>query len=239
MNFTKNKQSNTIVIYGCGNSINDLTTKEIEKLSKYDSIGFNWFCFSHIPTTYYLVREQCNIPKRVHGEENIDNFYNLINKYYKQSCLIIHDLSNHSPNAYDYSDIKNIKRFNNNNYIIVKDVKLEGNDPGVERWRKESIFKVGIIHGKCTLTNALHFSIWMGYENIIFVGVDLYNSQYFWLNNKTRYSVKNKNKDKDSIHSTYTSVIFLIKNIRKYYPEINMYNYSEKSLLTQFFNVEK
>lgn len=237
--FDKNNRTDTVVIYGCGSSINDLTDLDRYTLSQFDSVAFNWFCFSHIPVTYYIVREQANIPKRVHGDETIDNFYYLINKYYKNSILVVHNLYHHSPKAFNY----------NNNYhkepgrkfvphmIGVKDIKLKGNDPGVERWREESIFKNGIYHGKTTMTNALHFVVWMGYSRIIFVGVDLYDSRYFWMGDKTRYSVKNKNKTKESKHQTAGDTLSLIKKVKEVYLDIKMYTYNKKSLLSNVIRV--
>jgi len=53
----KTKNSNTIVVYGCGLSINSIGKKQRSILSKFDSIGFNWFCKSDIPTTFYLLRD--------------------------------------------------------------------------------------------------------------------------------------------------------------------------------------
>ena len=233
----KVKKSDTIIIYGCGSSINDITDMQYEDLKGFESCGFNWFCFSGIPTTYYIVREQANIPKRVHGKETISNFYQEINDGYKQSCLVIHDLKNHSPKAFDYSDPKNCKRFLLN-YVIVNDIKLDDNNPGVEKWKNENIFKSGVYHGKNTLTNALHFSVWMRYKRIIFVGVDLYDSRYFWLDDdETRYSVKSKNKDAGSRHQTATDVISLVKRMKKCYPKIKMYTYNKKSLLANYIGV--
>ena len=234
----KVKKSDTITIYGCGSSINNLTENEKDRLHQFDSVAFNWFAFSHIPVTYYLVREQANIPKRVHGDETVDNFYYLINKYYKKSCIVIHDLKHHSPDAYDYSCYNNPTRQFIPSYITVKDVKLKGNDPGVERWRKENILKDGIHHGKTTMTNVLHFAVWMGYEKIIFVGVDLYDSRYFWLkDNETRYSVRNKKKNMNSQHQAANDTLSLVKKVKQIYPDIKMYTYNKKSLLSNIIEV--
>ena len=41
--FNKNDRTDTVVIYGCGSSINDLTDLERYTLSQFDSIAFNWF----------------------------------------------------------------------------------------------------------------------------------------------------------------------------------------------------
>lgn len=235
--FDKNDRTKTVVIYGCGSSLNDLTDLDRYILSQFDSIAFNWFVFSHIPVTYYLVREQANIPKRVNGDETVDNFYYLINKYYKKSCLVLHDLRKHSPDAYPYAHYQNVDKFIPD-YIHVYDKKLKGNDPGVEKWRDDSIFNSGIYHGKTTMTNALHFAVWMGYERIVFAGVDLYDSKYFWLkDNETRYSVKNKKKTKDSKHQAANDTLSLVKKVKKTYPDIKMCTYNKKSLLSNIIEV--
>ena len=229
------KKSDTIVIYGSGSSINDITDSQFKGLSNYDSCSFNWFAFSKIPVSYYLVREQANIPKRVHGKENVKNFYALMNKHYKDSYLIVHDLKNHSPDAYDYSS--NTDKFDSK-CMVVKDIKLKGNDAGVNLWRSGSIFNNGIYHGKTTMTNALHFAVWMGYRTILFAGVDLYDSKYFWMkDNKTRYSVRNKNKTMKSKHQTYNDTLNLVEKVKHTYKDINMYTYNRKSLLSNIIEV--
>ncbi len=233
------KKSNTVVIWGCGSSLNDFPDWSFDNLKKFDSISFNWFCFSCHSITYYLVREQANLEKRTNGEENIDNFYDIMNYSYINSCLVVHDLSLHSPHAYDYSSEKNIAKFNSK-YVVVKDTKLKDNDPGVKLWRDKSIFKSGIYHGKTTLTNALHLAVWLGYKKIIFAGVDLYDSRYFWLNNNdTRYSVSDKKKDRTAKHATVSAVMKLVKDVKKYYPKIKMYTYNPKSLLKNVIPVWK
>jgi len=235
--FVKIKNSDTIIIYGCGYSINDLTEEEKIKLSKFDSIGFNFFCFSLIPTTYYIIREQVNIPKKISGKENEEVLYRYINKYYKKSCLIIHDISSHSPNATNYINIDKLNKFNCD-YIIVNDIKLKCNYSGVDRWKNTCIMTDGVIHGKCTLNNACHIAINFGYKNIIFVGVDLYDSRYFWLDlNETRFLLKNKNLTYKSQHPTSKNVLSMISEIKRDYPEIKMSVYNKKSLLSSLMPV--
>lgn len=39
--FLDYKQSDTLVIFGCGFSINQLTKEDIMKLAQFDSVGFN------------------------------------------------------------------------------------------------------------------------------------------------------------------------------------------------------
>ena len=39
--FFETKKSDTLVVYGCGYSINNLTREELKKLMQFDGIGFN------------------------------------------------------------------------------------------------------------------------------------------------------------------------------------------------------
>ena len=233
----KIKKSDTIIIYGCGSSINDITDMQYEDLKEFDSCSFNWFCFSSIPTTYYIVREQANIKKRIHGDETADNFYDYMNNDYRDSCLLVHDISHHSPDAHSYSSWENVSKFKSR-WVILKDTKLKDNNPGVKQWRDHSIFTSGLFHGKCTLTNALHFAVWMKYKKIIFVGVDLYDSRYFWLeDNETRHTVAHKKQTMSSRHQTAKDALNLVKLVKRYYPKIKMYNYNKKSLLSNIIKV--
>ncbi len=39
----------------------------------------------------------------------------------------------------------------------------------------------GLVHGKSTLCSAISLAVALGYKKIVLVGVDLYDSRYFWL----------------------------------------------------------
>jgi len=231
------KQSDTIVIYGCGYSIRKITGQEQEQFNALDSIATNWFLKSSIPVKFYLVREQANNSKRVNREqgEDVDSFFRDINSPpYDRSYLIVHDLSDHSRKIFHYHT--NIGRFNHKG-IVIKDVKLPNNDTNVKRWRKKNFFKTGVIHGVMTLTNALHIAINMRYERIIFVGIDLTDSRYFWLGKKeTRHTVRQKGQKFRSPHATGEYTLNLINQIKKYH-KIKMYVHNKRSLLTQLMPV--
>lgn len=228
------KKTKTLIIYGCGLSINDLTPEDKRYLQICDSLSFNWFCNSNIPTTYYMIREQANIPKRIaEGQELSDLIRMLTSPTYIESCLIIHDVSQHSPHALHYPDIiKDI--FPNNKGIIVKDIK-GGNANNF----KDDIFEVGIQHGLCSLTNALHFAIWMGYQRLLFVGIDLYNTKYFWLGNAKRHGVKSP-KQKHPIANATLSILKQTLEIMKIKnPKFRMAVYDQRSLLSEIMPVRK
>tara|TARA_Y100000310_G_scaffold341353_1_gene440225 strand:+ start:2201 stop:2827 length:627 start_codon:yes stop_codon:yes gene_type:complete len=199
--------------------------------------SISWFCFSNIKTTFYLVREQANTRKRTRGEENVGNFISIMsNDTYKDTCLIVNDISNHSPEAFHYSSKKNIKRFPNP-YIVVKDIKLFRNAEGCEKFKKIDIFEQGTIHGRCTLNNILHIAMFLRYKKIIFVGIDLYDSRYFWLNKKeTRYSVREKRKNFGHRHVISRATINLVRQLKKT-NKVEMFTYNPKSLLKKVMPV--
>lgn len=227
-------QANTdmLVVYGSGCSINDLTDVDINFLNKFDSMGFNWFHKSGIPTTFYLVREQANIKKRVdvEGGETVNEFVRLINQNpYDNSFLIVHDVSNHTPEAFPYH--KRTELFEHHDGIIVQDIKLKKNEPGIKYWKKD-LCETGVFHGRSTLNNVLHIAVSSGYKSILFVGIDLYDSRYFWLpKDKRRGAVSQKNKKESNTHTTAKSTLDLIKEVKKKH-KLNMYSYNRESLLT-------
>lgn len=233
------KKSDTIVIYGSGSSINELKDKDHNILSNFDSIGFNWFCFSDIPTTFYVIREQANHKTRRSKEETQKVLYNIMNSnVYSQSVLIVHNMEKHPTYITNYAKKKNLDKFTNSG-IVVTDVKLSNNKMGIKIWHKRDIINYGIIHGKCTLNGVLHFCRWMDYKNVIFAGIDLYDSKYFWLKNKTRYTIKRRRKKNTQKHPVHGAVISLIRKTKQYCPDLNMFSYNHKSLLSKVIETWK
>lgn len=231
--FRSKKKSDTIVVYGSGSSISELTVKDKKILGQFDSISFNWFCKSQIPTTFYLLREQSNMSKRRAKGEKFSNFLrDMDKKAYKKTTLIVHDLSHHSPNVDHYHTEDVLSKFSHNG-IVVKDLKFRGNKLHINDWAKIDIFNDGVVHGSCTLTNVLHIVSFLGYSSIVFSGIDLYDSRYFWLDKKnTRYSVINKNKKNSSPHSIAEVTLELIRKFKKQF-DIDMRTYNKKSLLSK------
>jgi len=235
--FLSKKTSDTIVIYGSGNSINKITDTQKIRLGEYNSISFNWFCKSKIQTTFYTIREQSNSPKRISSDETEDELYNLLNSYYKDSCLIVHNLSKSIHKNIVTSYHSKLDNFIQSG-IVVNDIKLYMNNDGIDKWKKYNIFKDGVIHGKMTLNGILHIVSWMGYKKILFAGIDLLDSRYFWLNNKTRYTVSKKGRSCKSRHILATQTLDLIKQTRSIFG-IDMATVSDKSLLIKIMEIWK
>lgn len=222
--FLAEKTSDTIVVYGCGSSINQLTDPEKGALSKFDSVGFNWFLKSKIPTTFYLVREQANRPARIlPGETREDLFFALSTRPYDKSCLII--LKFKQKDSFPYHE--NLDKFPGKG-IVTNDRKKKG----VGDFPRFDLYDDACIHWKCTMTNVLHLAWHLKYKRILFVGVDLYDSRYFWIREgKTRATVKRKKNTYKSRHAVTKTTISAVRTFRKHYPKIEMFTYNPNSVL--------
>ena len=53
-------------------------------------------------------------------------------------------------------------------------------------------FKDGLAHAVGTLSDAVNFAYCMGWKKLVLVGVDLYDSRYFWLRNNETLAVDAK-----------------------------------------------
>ena len=218
------KTSDTIFILGSGYSINKVKEEEWDIIRKHNSIAFNWFCKHPFEPTYFLIREQANLPFRRARGESIKDLIKSVNKY-KNAALIICDVSSHSKNSYRYRKDKRIKL----PYLIVK-------DDNSKRFKKVKNMrcdptKKGLIHGTCTIYNVLHLALFLDYKKIVFVGVDLYDSRYFWLKgNKTRHTVKKKNKRCKDRHAIASRTIRFVRKLGKD-TGLELYVTNPKSLL--------
>lgn len=219
------KSSDTIFILGSGSSINKVTSDQWSIIGKHDSIAFNWFCKHEFEPKFFLIREQSNIPSRCNDDESPDILVDLVNKY-KNTHAIICNVNHHTKKAYKYYKDSRIKI----PCLILKDNKSKKYSSVSNLSRDPS--KKGLIHGSCTLCSVLHLVKFMGYKNIVFVGIDLYDSRYFWLRRKkSRHTLIKKGVSYGSSHPVANKTKRLVGRFCKYYSDINVYVANKKSLL--------
>jgi hypothetical protein len=228
----KRKSSDTLVIFGSGSSINKINDHQWSRLSSYDSIGFNWFCHHGFAPTFYVIREQAAIPTRnVETETRKRLFKDMRADTYAPVCLIVHDMSNHSPHSYNYA--KRCHRFEQDG-IIVKDIKGKLNS----KQFAQDIFKKGVFHGKCTMTNVLHIALYLRYKKLLFAGVDLRNSRYFWMHPKAaRINIASRNLKSSNRHPVAKYTMVLLRRVKKHF-DVEMSTMNRKSLLAKIMPYE-
>jgi len=229
--FVSIKQSDTLVVLGSGYSINRISKEEWRQIGAFDSVGFNWFCHHEFGPTFFVVREQANSKARSVSTETRKSLVRALSKEsYKSTCLVVQDISKHSPNTYNYA--KNHKLFNQKG-VIVRDVKGKIN----KKLFLRNIFKHGALHGKCTLTNVMHIALFLKYERIIFAGIDLNDSRYFWLKpTETRVNIKQKRLRYKNRHPVSGPVMRMLRQVKNHF-KVNMYTMNPKSAIKKIIPV--
>ena len=219
------KKSDTIFVLGSGWSINYVSGEEWNIVSQHDSIGFNWFCKHSFEPTWFLIREQANLPMRkAKGETHRDLIAGV--EKYKNTYGIICDVSNHTKEAYRWQTDKRLHL----PCIVVRDDNKKRHGKNMKKYMLRNPMESGLIHGSCTMYNVMHFVKWMGYKRVIFLGVDLLNSRYFWLKkHETRHTVSKKGRSYVHKHAVTTDVLLLMSKFKRF--EVEMFYVYRKSLL--------
>jgi len=119
------------------------------------------------------------------------------------------------------------------NGVILDDVPCQSRPKRFLNHIDKDIFKEGLYHGRNTLFSVMHFVHFMGYKRIIFAGVDLNDSKYFWLGNKRRHTVKKKVTHR---HKTADDTISLIRMYNAKY-DAKLMTINPKSLLAKRISV--
>jgi hypothetical protein len=220
--FCKKKKSDFLTIFGCGSSINRV---DFDRIKRFDSIGMNWFCYARHSPTWYLVREQCITAGRVTRERTQESFIKQIGKL--DTTLVVKDLWRHKES---YKWGQNTDRLPGSGYVFRE---IYGKC-GAKSFR-DNIFDAGIHHGSGSIYDVLHFAVGMGYTNLLFCGVDLNDSRYFWSKN-TIEEVTREGRDQTSTHPMAGKTIKIIQQVIDCWG-LQTWTYNPQSLLTSIMEV--
>lgn len=229
--FLATKSSDTVVILGCGYSINRIRKEQWDRIGSVNSIGFNWFCHHDFGPTFFAIREQANNRTRNVQTETRKALFRDVNKpSYINTCMVVH----RSMLKQNYCYAKNCDKIHGKG-VIVKDRKAHAS----KKLLKSNILKTGVVHGRISLTNALHIALFLKYKKIIFAGVDLYNSRYFWLSKSTtRANIQKKGLNFKHKHPSYKYAIPLVRLIKNNF-KVEMTVANKQSLLREIIPYEK
>jgi len=208
------KDKDILFIFGSGSSLKNISDNEWTLIENHsDTMAFNDFFKSEkIRIDYHICREFSSLslfksrPILRHYFSSIFNFTHqrnclneiLSNSKYKFTKFIFH-IDRRSGSAILF------KMFSKNKIEILgyysncidrrKVLPLSNN------------FK-NIPHCSATLMDCIHIGFLLGYRNIVLAGVDLYNSDYFYLNeNEVRQHDQKIGHEKKDIHKTAPHVI--------------------------------
>jgi len=256
--FKEYKETDTVVIYGCGPSIKNLNKEDLEYLQIYDSISFNLFCKTNIPVKYYIIGELLHHYWRaVSNNEHCisdgkENKFRKLNKPLGEEKKKIFKETGEDPTTYlkllqskVYNDSKfilwnNCKYINENIKTINENIKNETlllNITTKRRNKKEykkDLDNGILVHSTVGLTACIYLAYAMKYKRIIFCGVDLNNYDYAFDRDKFRENIIRESKE--TKHRSYNNVISFINYLKD---DIIFEVYNNDSLLTNIINVDK
>ena len=240
------KASKRVFVFGSGYSLNDVSDEEWRNINKYDSIGFNG--------SYHL--QKVNFTFLIHraGYETVDGLFEW-ESFAKQTLSEINQNSYLNgtvflfPTGLTQSYVNNIvgSRF----WDPAKPIFHYYTDRFSKNPHRDIGF--GLVQAQGTLCTAISFAVSMGYEEIVLIGVDLYDNRYFWIQDGKTVnwcSVQKKEIASDvnardlcatDLHNTVNNgVIQTIEKWDRYFssiggPKVTVYN--EKSLLAKSIKV--
>ncbi len=161
-------------IFGSGYSLNEIAANRWRHIERYETIGFNAFVRQKwVRTDFHLIRgwgEGAGIEfdwRRACGELG-----GLIadNPHYRATTLVVQsdisaEVGNRMLGDGFIEPRREVFRYRTRRDLDLPTARLED----------------GLVHGNGTLCDAVNFAVGMGWTEIVLVGVDLYDTRYFFL----------------------------------------------------------
>lgn len=226
------KKNNKAIFLGCGKSINDLSDRQIDKInSEFDVWTSN--CFM--------------IHKKI-----IPDFYHLEVKPHRNGPIVTRLTKEKRQEYKDVKWVLDMTRPYLINYVGLDNFSLENIYCYPKTYRKEENGKykpdkdVLSVSLNASLTLICDQIINMNYDEVYFLGVDMYDREYFWTNNPEYddveiediiYTCKGEEKRPDLLHPTHKMKNFISEIFE--YNNQKAYNLSSSSLLKETMNTLK
>jgi len=233
------RKSDTLFLFGSGYSINQLTPAECRYFERHNTMSFNWFAHQNLLRIDYHIAREITAPppylNRVfHWVRNLNSYARLLKKpFYANTIYILQK----GWMAISSNRLIGLSLLPSGARIFRYTLRSRG------KWEPptDSLSK-GIVHGPGSLAECVNFAYAMGWKHIVLVGVDLYDSRYFWLppeGMRSEDAHLHNYTTSDSPHATgrwmidfmaYWKPLLEAKNVR-----VEIYN--PKSLLNSVFRV--
>jgi hypothetical protein len=166
------RRSDTVFIFGSGGSLATIGEETWKKISMHDTFGFNFsFRQKYVRMDLHLLRELRGSMEPPAAAENVIFELNEIlhTERYRETILLLQDgwlaELNRMLALGLVAESNRIVRYKNR-----RGYRLPSSDPSL-----------GITHGPGTLTDCVNIAYCLGWKRIVLIGVDLYDSGYFWL----------------------------------------------------------
>ncbi len=174
------RKTNTVIFYGTGYSINDITREDYEILKQYDSMSLNWFMWHDfiVPRFYYRGENSGRI-----FAQKWAKLFDEKKEMYKDTIFLTkpgkgQDLKN--------VGVKKAYVLDFHPSFSKRMVKTVGSKAAYEaslrgfRIMKDKLY----FFGRSTVCPLLVLLYQMGYKEIILYGIDLSDKRYFWIDSE-------------------------------------------------------
>jgi len=231
----KRKVSDTLFILGSGASICDIPVEDWEFMKQHNTMSFNYFIVQkYVDIDFHIIRELG--AKTISDHETYESYAKVINQnpHYENSINIVQG---------------GFRAFAGNSFIGKLCLRRGANVFRFKNTAKSQLshdIKNGISHGPGTLADCINLAYLIGFKDIVLVGVDLYDRQYFWFKDKNIYDIKNvTDTNKDGLYTedrtsseTHRTSSGLIPFLEKWQQELSkkevkLYTLNPKSLLKE------
>jgi hypothetical protein len=171
---TSSRKSDTVFVFGSGYSLNDIPADEWRHFEQHDTLGLSGFIYQKwIRVDYHLIRGWVEVKAGVlSGRHQGQDFADVLNgnPHFKDTILLLQGeyLAHFCNTLIGHGLIRPGTRIFR--YCTARGAKAP-----------TSRFKDGLTHAYGTLSDAVNFAYCLGWKRIVLVGVDLYDSRYFWL----------------------------------------------------------
>jgi hypothetical protein len=165
------RRSETVFVFGSGASLNDIGRDEWEHFRRHDVLGFNTFYKERwVPVDFQLLRGGVyeELRWRPHAEEVASEL--AANPLYERTTYVVQEgfLAQHGNQLVGYGLLPR-------GAPVLRYRSVSGWGPPTRS------LSDGLRHVVGTLDDAVNLGYCLGWKEIVLVGVDLYDSRYFWL----------------------------------------------------------
>jgi hypothetical protein len=229
--------SDTLFIFGCGTSVNSISHSEWQRFRKSgQTCAFNHFYYQDfIAIDYYIAKECFRKPNIIELKWRKQLVNDITLHFRKKENLSAIFLLSDNLNRIGSSMLigASIIPENSRIYYFHFSSTEDFSPPGAS-------LREGLAHGFATLMDAINFGYIMNFRRIIFVGVDLYDRRYFYLDNdQVPEKDKRRGARASEKHNTADKVLFHIRQWKSFLSkkEIEMFVYNPNSLLSEIMPV--
>ena len=167
------RRSDTAFVFGSGYSLNAITSDQWRHFATGTTIGFNAFVHEPwIDVAFHIVRGWA-VDARVEAlGAAVDDFASLANgnQHYRDTVFVYQD---------DYTALFAHRLLADRG--LARGARVFPYRTNRSQDVPTHHFRDGLVHAISTLCDAVNFAVCLGARTIVLVGVDLYDSRYFWV----------------------------------------------------------